>query len=246
MRILELCAPSASAEVQVQINALREAFSQDTTKPFELKPNLGLRSPSSDGYPTPATITTSHNPSFSAGTSWQHLQDANAAHTLPTPTDYAPPLEATTVPGPVMPFTSMPLPPQAPYSAASTSAPSQGYPVEVAISTEQTTPVWDPSGIFQQWNTAFGAQAPPQQSPVAASRINSIAAMTNQPVPPPQQNIYAARQTPPNVVPEMNAMPTVTPVMWQDAFTNAYVSGHGNKRYRDESVDYAQYSKRRG
>ena len=45
--------------------------------------------------------------------------------------------------------------------------------------------------------------------------------------------------------------PTVTPNMWQDAFTSAYVSGHGQKRYRDESVDltgvYDPYgTKRRG
>ena len=44
-------------------------------------------------------------------------------------------------------------------------------------------------------------------------------------------------------------VPTVTPVMWQDAFTNAYVSGHGQKRYREMSADhsaYNPYSKRRG
>jgi len=61
-----------------------------------------------------------------------------------------------------------------------------------------------------------------------------------------QQMPSSAHPTVPDPIP---SMPTVTPVMWQDAFTNAYVSGHGNKRYREESLDhipYDQYSKRRG
>ena len=43
MRILEHCNTAwPQQDMQKQINALREAFSVDTSRPFELKPNLGL------------------------------------------------------------------------------------------------------------------------------------------------------------------------------------------------------------
>ena len=42
-------------------------------------------------------------------------------------------------------------------------------------------------------------------------------------------------------------------LLWQDAFTSAFVSGHGQKRYREASIDhsatygqYANSNKRRG
>lgn len=250
MRVLEHCAPSASEEVQVQINALREAFSQDTSKPFELKPNLGLRSPASDSYPTPATMPASHHPSLHATPSWQHLQEASSSKTVSPTSDFAPAYDSTTVPA-AMPYTSVPVPSQTSYPAASvpqTSSPlGTAYPLDATLHTaDQQAPVWDPSGIFQQWNTAFGAQAPPQQSPITDPRMAPPTAPmlpTQQPA-APQHPMFAARQTPPNAMSDMS-MPTVTPVMWQDAFTNAYVSGHGHKRYREGSADYGQY-KRRG
>ncbi|KAK5172302.1 uncharacterized protein LTR77_003940 [Saxophila tyrrhenica] len=245
MRVLELCAPSASQEVQVQINALREAFSQDTSQPFELKPNLGLRSPASDEYPTPVNMQASHNPSLHATPSWSHLQNPTSSKNISPATDFAPPFEASTV-QPVMPYTSVPMPAHpayAPPGVQQTSTPPQtGF----SMANTEPAPVWDPSGIFQQWNTAFGAQQPPQQPTVNDPRLASTSASIIPPHPgAPQGAMFAARQTPPNAVPEMSAVPTVTPMMWQDAFTNAYISG-GHKRTRDDSVDYGSYSKRRG
>lgn len=47
MRILEECIPHwPLPEVQAQVNSLREAFSADITKPFDLKPSFPLGSPS--------------------------------------------------------------------------------------------------------------------------------------------------------------------------------------------------------
>lgn len=264
MRILEHCISSASPEVKVQIDALREAFSQDTTRPFELKPTLGLRSPSLETHSTPPGAQQSQPGGSIPGTaSWAHLQDADSSKTISPASEYAPPFEPTPSQS-TIPFntSSFPAPPQVAYAPTSvhqvTSAPQQGYALEPVISNEQHTPVWDPSGIFQQWNTAFGpqAQAPPQQAPIVNPN-GHLASATIMPPPqhaqPSQQPIYAAPQMPPSagsaVAEALPTMPTVTPVMWQDAFTNAYASGHGHKRYREESLDqnpYDQYAKRRG
>lgn len=47
MRILETCAPVwPMPEMQTQVNNLRQAFSADTSKPFELKPTFPFGSPS--------------------------------------------------------------------------------------------------------------------------------------------------------------------------------------------------------
>ena len=47
MRILEECIPHwPLPEVQAQVNSLREAFSIDTSKPFDLKPSFPFGSPS--------------------------------------------------------------------------------------------------------------------------------------------------------------------------------------------------------
>jgi hypothetical protein len=55
MRILEQCTPHwQMPEVHAQINALREAFSVDTSQPFELKPSFPFGSPTpSQQQPSP-------------------------------------------------------------------------------------------------------------------------------------------------------------------------------------------------
>jgi hypothetical protein len=46
MRILETCGPSfPMPEMQAQVNSLRQAFSADITKPFEMKPSFPFGSP---------------------------------------------------------------------------------------------------------------------------------------------------------------------------------------------------------
>jgi len=59
MRILEECAPSwPMPDVQDQINALREAFSADTSKPFQLKASFPLGSPATQpGNPSPVSAS---------------------------------------------------------------------------------------------------------------------------------------------------------------------------------------------
>jgi len=266
MRILEQCIPSASVEMQAQIDALREAFSQDTSRPFELKPSLGLRSPSLESNPTPPQLQNAQ-PSMPIQNAWPHLQDATSSKTMSPASDYRSPFEQ-------MPSHSIPgqanmayhggnyqIPDPVSFSSQNlhqaTSAPQTGYALERVISNEHPSPpAWDPSGIFIQWNSAFGGQPqPPPQPQVPDPRVQQTSApyMPSQQSPPAQQTIYASQPMPSSagsLAPETAPpMPTVTPLMWQDAFTTAYVSGHGNKRYRDNGVDqmaYQQYAKRRG
>ena len=264
MRILEHCISSATPEVQLQINALREAFSQDTNKPFELKQALGLRSPSVESQATPPDAERSnYSAPVQGANAWSHMSDPIASKTLSPASEYAPPFDPMATQHPMLFNRSgLPLPNEAAYAPTSvqqvTSAPQQGYTLEPVISNEQHAPVWDPSGIFQQWNTAFGVQAqtPPQQAPIQNQRVAPTSApVMQQPqhTAATQQTMYASHHTASSassVMPaSFPAVPTVTPVMWQDAFTNAYVSGHGHKRYRDEGLEqmpYDQYPKRRG
>lgn len=63
MRILENCASAyAMPEMQSQIDALREAFSADTSRPFELKSTFPLGSPSSSGLQPSPPLDSGHPP----------------------------------------------------------------------------------------------------------------------------------------------------------------------------------------
>ena len=76
MRILEQCSSAwPQQDMQKQINALREAFSADISRPFELKPNLGL-SPSpgpSVMHPSPPVESKYQVPMLTRQTSPQHI-----------------------------------------------------------------------------------------------------------------------------------------------------------------------------
>jgi hypothetical protein len=260
MRVLEQCTSSTTPEIQQQIHALREAFSRDTSKPFELKLTLGMHSPvmdqhtlvniavsqsiqppvvsqpsSNPGWP----LTNNDDPPKPVGTApgyMQHYDATSATTSMPNPNAVTFNTSSFDIP------TSTAYPAQN-FSHVTNPAYQQPYSLERVPSNEQqTAPVWDPSGIFSQWNTAFGPQpAPTQPSPPAAQYSQPVATAA----------LRGQQQQPPMPGAGFTPMPTVTPNMWQDAFTSAYVSGHGQKRYRDESVDltgvYDPYgAKRRG
>jgi hypothetical protein len=288
MRVLEQCTSSTQSEVQQQINALREAFSRDTSKPFELKHTLGMHSPVMDQHVMTSGITTQsmQQPAIipsAAGQSWPLPHNEVSPKTTNSASDYMQSFDAATAGAPVpgasavaFNTNSFNLPssttyPTQNFSHVANTAYQQPYALERVPSNEQhTPPVWDPSGIFSQWNTAFGPQPNPQQpSPpeVQYTPGSSSASLLRQPMPQQQPvsagmaaSFYqppaaAAVRPPPQHTPvpggTYSGMPTVTPNMWQDAFTSAYVSGHGQKRFRDESVDltgiYDPYgTKRRG
>ncbi|KAF2719981.1 hypothetical protein K431DRAFT_304790, partial [Polychaeton citri CBS 116435] len=270
MRILEYCLPQASAEMQDQINALREAFSKDPTKQFELKPTLGLRSPPLENRspPVPSTgLTSATTVPSNTGSSWYGRHDSQGHSSTASPTsdnsqsyDYLTTHENMTYPSSNYdPAASSTFAPQ-----NINAVPQQSFAIHASSPHEQPAappPVWDPSGIFNQWHAAFGGSAPPQPGQHAQQPASVVSQQLPTPTSagshpsPTEQDLYSsslqtnARQALPEQMVHVNPMPMVTPVMWQDAFTNAYVSGHG-KRYRDDAGDngsFVPYSvKRRG
>jgi len=268
MRVLEQCIPSATPDIRAQINALREAFSIDTRQPFELKPNLGVQSPTLEHAPTPPAVR--HSPaskSVSQSASWMPLSEAASSNTLSPASEYMPPfdrLQGESAPSSARVAygsATYPMPGHsgfAPSTLHQVNPPAHtGYALAPVISNEQqTTPIWDPSGIFEHWSSAFGGQ--PQPSPPQAQAHGTTITTSSPPIVPQQPSptshpsMYQPQQPVQNTgatVPEttLPVLPTVTPVMWQDAFTTAYVSGHGNKRYRpDDQGWHDPYAKRRG
>lgn len=224
-----------------------------------------MQSPRSDNYsPTPPALQQSQDVTPVQGTpAWSQLADAASSKTMSPASEFTRPYDGihaqTNTPysapgfaGPVQTTYDPRTVPQ----AVPVSSPAYG--LQRALSNEQPQPVWDPSGIFQQWNTAFGAQPQaqahavqqPAPMPNPGPHPAAMPLMTQQQPNIGQQAIYGPQQFTANVSPveAIPAMPTVTPVMWQDAFTNAYVSGHGHKRFREENLDphhYSQYQKRR-
>ncbi|GAB7364158.1 hypothetical protein MBLNU230_g4709t1 [Neophaeotheca triangularis] len=273
MRILEHCLVLASPEMQVQIEALREAFSVDTSKPFQLKPTLGLRSPALEKNATPPSAGMQPNPSISAPLQtqpqWAHLQQgATSSRTLSPASEYTQAYENMPSQAPLQHDNStFSVPPNTTYPTQNIQqiSSSQPYPMQPALSPEQQqqqTPVWDPSSIFNSWNTAFGGtsqlpqtqtglqdgQMPPNPAPVIPQTQSPPSAAR---MPGTQHQSIPASGSSRAVMPNANPMPLVTPVMWQDAFTNAYVSGHGQKRFREEDLGVgfpgdSYGSKRRG
>lgn len=273
--------------MQDQINALREAFSSDTSKPFELKPTLGaLASPSVEKQLTPPLSQQSSPDDPAAIDVWPTLRN----QALPGARSAISELEAQFAPSsmpshitshPVMgyipeDFSAQPssAPTSAPYgmnqllqSSMNVPVHEAGYPAPHTPGSELQTPVWDPSSIISQWNTAFGNPvAPPSASPASeepsmlpANLVGgptSMAMLNQNTVLQPSVSshnhspVYGQNISPVagNMMSQAGTAPAVTSVMWQDAFTDAYISGH-NKRHRDDTYDGSMYvggAKRRG
>ena len=291
MRVLEQCQSCTGPEVQAQINALRQAFSKDATQPFELKESLGMPSPTLTYHALPdaSAHRTAQPVQPGIDHGWAHITSTMPAESAALPAAYhQPPVSSASS---TMPVTSSvgsynPLPDTSTatttyttpaFANATASAYDQHYSLERLSSNEQQqapAPAWDPSGIFNQWNNAFGNPPPPSQPSAPDPRYtqpSSTAALLPTPLPQVsplndatgmsgnffQHALGGATGLPQPQMPADNVYPTyptvqtVTSDMWQDAFTSAYVSGHGQKRYRDDaqdaSGDYDAYGqKRRG
>ena len=80
MRILEICTTAwPQPDMQKQIDALREAFSADTTRPFELKPSFPYGSPGVPARPpSPPMEAKYQGPTVS-----RHQSFGNISHQMP-------------------------------------------------------------------------------------------------------------------------------------------------------------------
>lgn len=260
MRILERCTSSwPMPEIQDQIDALREAFSADTSKPFELKSSFPLNSP------LPQTTLTPNPMEFASHsiTPLSSIPMDPTSHFVYTTQPLTPPISADSQHGSPANLDALTMmsvseaPQQHPHY-------SQHHHVTSAPSFDASA--WNPTRIFDQWHTAFGQtpalQSPPptnitsnplpiprshsdplQQSPfdssISTSLPQQLQSLPQHHTPPPiQPQYHPSSQSPPTSqqVPGSDAsqpiLPTfVSPSMWQDSVASVY--GTGMKRRRD-------------
>ncbi|KAF1992136.1 hypothetical protein K402DRAFT_322048 [Aulographum hederae CBS 113979] len=248
MRILEYCTPVwPMPEVQEQIHTLREAFSADTSKPFELKPSFPFGTPNMQNNPSPV----SHDGSF----------QNQGASGIDMPFE-APPGQVYSTHPMTPPISTTDSEPRADSPVAQSLAMMSGgqrhvhpppqHPHSSVQQQQQRDPIaqWNPNKIFDQWNTAFGtptsnpSQPPPppqmlRQQPPSTGMNPSTTAPS--PTSYPRQESYSPHASnvpvaslpsnqpqPPQVAYAPPAAPYVTPSMWQDVVASTL--GDGLKR----------------
>lgn len=265
MRILERCVSSrAMPETKAQINALREAFSADTSKPFELKPNFPYRSPSPNMRPSPSFDIKYQHDVLSRPNSNGQIAQAPYHHQPLTP-----PLSGEhELPNQPISATAMPIMPTIEH---------QPIPL-TSNSIENDQIAWNPSRIFEydlekykvksitnkvnsQWNTAFGTSNDlvststlpvPQPSPP----LYTSSAIGSHELPPlhdtmqrPTQQQYSVQSS--IEAPAVMSQPSysspspsfVTSSMWRDTVANTYDPGGHKRRWEVETnflVDITQ------
>lgn len=210
-------------EMEKQINALREAFSADMRKPFVMKPSFPYGSPHPSSHSSPPQ---GYRPTVHRTGSMEHALDTQNAHQVSytthpiTPPISAGPLDSKSDSPAVQSLVMMSQGTQGPGMAQSLPLPDQ--------------PGWNPSRIFEQWNTTFGTPAhsqpsstPPQPtslnipSSAGASEVSSL------------QDIQAVHATMPAGSQQLSpsqysAAPVasfVTPAMWQESVASVYEGG---------------------
>ncbi|KAH8682356.1 hypothetical protein BX600DRAFT_41451 [Xylariales sp. PMI_506] len=196
MRILEKTMGSwPMPEMIKQIEAVREAFSADTRKPFVLKPSFPYGSPS-QGHATPPR-TNGLKPPMLRTSSMDQV--SYTSHPI-TPPISAGPVDNKSDSSPAIQSLVMMAPGQ------NSQAPSMQHGLSVA-----DPPSWNPTRIFDQWNTTFGTpEVPPIQAmPSAAATMSSGPQAL-----PPQSYSAAPVQT-----------TFVTPAMWQESVASVYEGG---------------------
>ncbi|KAF2874933.1 hypothetical protein BDV95DRAFT_487038 [Massariosphaeria phaeospora] len=247
MRILEICAPSwPMPEMQQQINNLRQAFSADVSKPFELKPTFPFGSPQ---------VPTQSSPMSNEGSYRSRLPSQQSPLSQPGQVNYhahpiTPPVSASDhglkADSPVAQSLVM----IAPGQRGSHSA--QGMQMQEPVQ-------WNPQRIFDQWNVAFGTpppstssqSSPPLRHPRAGSNydIRTTAQESSQPnyqlpnTSPHSNSLQSAHpQLPPSSNYAASNVPYVTPTMWQEVVQQSFPDGlkrrwdHGHPSMVDQSM----------
>lgn len=148
-------------EMRAQIDALREAFSADKHKPFELKPSFPYGTPSDSYHPSPPIEPHYHRPQMPDQE--PHSQQRTQPCPLQTMT---PPISAVSRDSGFNsphPQQSQGMAPISSNSSHSVTNYGQPYPEHSIPTVDESQ--WNPTPIFHQWNTAFSipqaALAPP-------------------------------------------------------------------------------------
>ncbi|KAL8828983.1 MAG: hypothetical protein Q9170_006362 [Blastenia crenularia] len=237
MRLLENCTSAwPMPEMQASIDALREAFSADISQPFRLRATFPYGSPRPTLRPT-ESVESKYHPSL----------DRQYSHEQALPHHYG----------------TQPLTPPISAGLDDTQAGSmnlglmpngnqQGLNLD-NMPLDQSE--WNPTRIFDQWNTAFGTPAstisnsmtggqpsPPMYTPnsIASYDMSHVKESMQQqqqqyPMPTtmaPMQQVQPSPQMPSysNTTPSF-----VTPNMWRDTVANTYDPGGMKRRWESDS-----------
>ncbi|KAH7313527.1 hypothetical protein B0I35DRAFT_452010 [Stachybotrys elegans] len=226
-------------ELQRQIDAVREAFSADTRKPFVLKPSFpyGSPHPSHSSGSSPITHQSYKSP-VGRVPMGQRLDTQRAQQVSYTSHPITPPVSA----GPDSKNDSPSIQPLVMIPQSQAPGLQQGMPLSGQPGG------WDPSRIFEQWNSTFGTPVQSVSTPGSQGSPLNIASSSGAPEVSPVQDIAAVNAALPAqaqlVTPQQYAaaMPSfVTPAMWQESVASVYEGGL--KRAWD--TDNSQMMKRR-
>ncbi|OCK81236.1 hypothetical protein K432DRAFT_295954 [Lepidopterella palustris CBS 459.81] len=249
MRILEHCTPSwPMPEMHEQVNTLRQAFSADITKPFELKPSFPFGSPPAQTNSSPLSNDDSYRSRGPGHQSPLEQPGQVNYHTHPI----TPPISASDSD----PKADSPVVQSLVMMASGQRAPQTSTPMQM-----QDPVQWNPTRIFDQWNAAFGTPPPSTSSqsspPLRPPPPGTYELRTPQETNPPGYQLPSVSpnssqipniqaQLPPPVSYAAPNAPYVTPSMWQDVVASSF--GDGLKRRWDYGnpgmMDQAQALKR--
>ncbi|KAI1334139.1 hypothetical protein F5Y15DRAFT_402858 [Xylariaceae sp. FL0016] len=228
MRILEKTMGSwPLPEMLKQIDAVREAFSADVRKPFVLKPSFPYGSPHPSTQSSPPRANTFKPPMLRTSSLDHSLESHGGPHS-----------QVSYVNHPITPISAGSGDNKSDSPAVqslSMMAPGQATPTPLSHSMPMADhSTWNPSRIFDQWNTTFGTQQLSQPASVApqSSPLN-VASFSGAPEVPTTQDIQIANASmpvpPPSLPPQPYSAPPaqtfVTPAMWQESVASVYESG---------------------
>ncbi|KAH7261026.1 uncharacterized protein BKA55DRAFT_536032 [Fusarium redolens] len=227
MRVLEKVMEAwPMPELEKQINALRDAFSADVRKPFVLKPSFPYGSPHPSTHSSPPRGNDSFRPVIHrTGSIDQHLDTHGAQQVSYTNHPITPPISA----GPLDSKSDSPAVQSLVMMSQGSQAP--GMPQSMSL-TDQ--PAWNPSRLFEQWNTTFGTPAshtqpsstPPHTSPLNASSSGATEVPTIQDIQAVQASMPAgSHQISPSQYSSAPVPNFVTPAMWQESVASVYEGG---------------------
>ncbi|KAI9812464.1 MAG: hypothetical protein M1827_004695 [Pycnora praestabilis] len=246
MRILEQCASSwPMPEMQAQIDALREAFSADLRKPFELKLSFPYGSPPAPLHPSPIHEINYRPQNSSRQPSMEHPGLINY-NTQPL----TPPISAgdNDLKGDSPAVQSLVM---------MAGGQRQKQPMQQALPMADSA-AWNPTKIFDQWATAFGTppvQPTPQTSPPPL-RVSPTAGNHHHDLPHLHDTLHQNYTHSPSMMntPQSQPLPTVSytsagpafvsPSMWRESVASVYTDGLKRRWDYDGNDMMPQVSKR--
>ncbi|KAK4193292.1 hypothetical protein QBC35DRAFT_101236 [Podospora australis] len=209
MRILEKCMSSwPMPDMQRQIDSVREAFSADIRKPFVLKPSFPYGSPQSNNHPSPPGR--------------QHL-DTQVPHSQ---VSYSLPITPISV-GPLDSKSDSP-------DLQSLGMMPAGHVTQAPVVTQTLplaeAPAWNPSRIFDQWNTSFGNPAVQASPTTTQGPLSTSSGASDNPTLQDLQAVHAQLRTGTSQMPATQFSASqvqnfVTPAMWQESVASVYEGG---------------------